>query len=150
MNVNESFTRKTKQKSTEDIKQKADEHIGFKNLVKEIVLENDSFKENDKMSRIFRNRQPRCTHALNKLRVRPTSDTTLSPLSIQGMVVLDESFYFKPEKVQHLFTPCKGPYEESHEGFVQLRFHYSPQQDIHNGISRQGTSSYRIQYSQIQ
>ena len=98
LNINESFTRKTKQKSTEDIKQKADEYIGFKNLVKKIVLENDSFKENDKMSRIFRNRQPRCTHALNNLRVKPTKDPTLSPYAIQGMVVLDESFYFKPEK----------------------------------------------------
>ena len=97
LNVNESFTRKTKQKSAEDIKQKADEHIGFKNLVKEIVLENDSFKENDKMSRIFR-KKTRCTHALNKLRVRPTSDPTLSPYEINGTVVLDKSFYFKPEK----------------------------------------------------
>lgn len=94
----ESFTRKTKQKSTEDIKQKADEHIGFKNLVKEIVLENDSFKENDILSKTFRNRQPRCTHALNKLRVRPTTDPTLSPYEINGTVVLDKSFYFKPEK----------------------------------------------------
>ena len=94
----ESFTRKTKQKSAEDIKQKADESVNLENLVKEIVLENDSFKENDNMSRIFRNRQPRCTHALNKLRVRPTKDPTLSPYAINGMVVLDESFYFKPEK----------------------------------------------------
>ena len=98
LNINESFTRKTKQKSAEDIKQKADESVNLENLVKEIVLENDSFKENDQMLRIFRNRQPRCTHALNKLRVRPTSDPTLSPYAIQGMVVLDESFYFKPEK----------------------------------------------------
>ena len=98
LNINESFIRKTKQKSTEDIKQKADEYIGFKNLVKEIVLENDSFKENDQMLRIFRNRQPRCTHALNKLRVRPTSDPYTFSYAMQGMVVLDESFYFKPEK----------------------------------------------------
>ena len=98
LNINESFTRKTKQKSTEDIKQKADEHIGFKNLVKEIVLENDSFVKNATQSRTFDRRLPHCTHVLNNLRVKPTKDPTLSPYEIQGMVVLDESFYFKPEK----------------------------------------------------
>ena len=98
LNVNESFTRKTKQKSAEDIKQKADESVNLENLVKEIVLENDSFVKNSMQSRDFGHRHPNCTHALNNLRVKPTKDPTLSPYAIQGMVVLDESFYFKPEK----------------------------------------------------
>ena len=98
MNVNESFTRKTKQKSVEDIKQKADESVNLENLVKEIVLENDSFVKNSIQSRAFGRRRPNCTHVLNNLRVKPTKDPTLSPYAIQGMVVLDESFYFKPEK----------------------------------------------------
>ena len=98
LNVNESFTRKTKQKSAEDIKQKADESVNLENLVKEIVLENDSFVKNAIQTRTFARRQPNCTHVLNNLRVRPTKDPTLSPYAIQGMVVLDESFYFKPEK----------------------------------------------------
>ena len=94
----ESFTRKTKQKSAEDIKKKADESVNLENLVKEIVLENDSFVKNAIQTRAFGHRQPNCTHALNNLRVKPTKDPTLSPYAIQGMVVLDESFYFKPEK----------------------------------------------------
>ena len=94
----ESFTRKTKQKSAEDIKQKADESVNLENLVKEIVLENDSFVKNAIQTRAFGRRQPICTHALNNLRVKPTKDPTFSPYAIQGMVVLDESFYFKPEK----------------------------------------------------
>ena len=98
LNVNESFTRKTKQKSVEDIKQKADESVNLENLVKEIVLENDSFVKNAIQTRTFARRQPNCTHVLNNLRVRPTKDPTLSPYAIQGMVVLDESSYFKPEK----------------------------------------------------
>ena len=92
LNINESFTRKTKQKSTEDLRQKADEHIGYENFVKEIVLENDT------VTRTSSNSLPRCTHALNKLRVRPTTDPTLFPYEINGTVVLDKSFYFKPEK----------------------------------------------------
>ena len=98
LNVNESFTRKTKQKSAKDIKQKADESVNLENLVKEIVLENDSFVKNAIQTRFFGHRHPNCTHALNNLRVRPTKDPTLSPNAIQGTVVLDESFYFKPEK----------------------------------------------------
>ena len=95
----ESFTRKTKQKSSEDIKQKADESIlNLENLVKEIVLENDSFTKDTILTRTLGHRRPYCTHVLNKLRVRPTKDPTLTPYAIQGMVVLDESFYFKPEK----------------------------------------------------
>ncbi len=93
----ESFTRKTKQKSAEDIKQKADEFF-LENLVKEIVLENDSFVKNAIQTRTFGRRQPNCTHVLKNLRVKPTKDPTLSPYAINGMVVLDESFYFKPEK----------------------------------------------------
>lgn len=93
----ESFTRKTKQKSAEDIKQKADESVNLENLVKEIVLENDSFVKNAIQTRTLGRRRPYCTHVLKNLRVRPTKDPTLSPYAIQGMVVLDESFYFKPE-----------------------------------------------------
>ena len=94
----ESFTRKTKQKSAEDIKQKADESVNLENLVKEIVLENDSFVKNAIQTRAFGRRHPNFTHVLNNLRVKPTKDPALSPYAINGMVVLDESFYFKPEK----------------------------------------------------
>ena len=95
----ESFTRKTKQKSAEDIKQKADESVlNLENLVKEIVLENDSFTKDTILTRTLGRRRPYCTHVLKNLRVKPTKDPTLSPYAIQGMVVLDESFYFKPEK----------------------------------------------------
>lgn len=98
-NLLESFTRKTKQKSAEDIKQKADESVlNLENLVKEIVLENDSFTKDTILTRTLGRRRPYCTHVLNNLRVKPTKDPTLSPYAIQGMVVLDESFYFKPEK----------------------------------------------------
>ena len=98
LNINESFSHKIKQKSTEDLRQKADESIGLQNLVKEIVLENDSFTKDTILTRTLGHRRPYCTHVLNKLRVRPTKDPTLTPYAIQGMVVLDESFYFKPEK----------------------------------------------------
>ena len=50
LNINESFSHKIKQKSTEDLRQKADESIGLQNLVKEIVLENDT------LTRRFRNK----------------------------------------------------------------------------------------------
>lgn len=63
-------------------------------------MENDSFLKNvfSIQTRVFGHRHPNCTHVLNNLRVKPAKDPTLSPYAINGMVVLDESFYFKPEK----------------------------------------------------